>query len=316
MRYARPTAVSALFGALAILAASCSDSGEFTRPEITAGSSVAAVVTQAATAVGIPVGIWHPPASPAYTRWTGTEVNVSPKNIIAALNAARAAHQHIIIKMVGTHSGCQNPDQTFNLDKWKTQIDAYNRIDLSGYVRDGTLIGTFAVDEPHRKKMWGGAVIPPDLMDKAAAYSKGIWPYLPVFLRAGTDYAMLKRDWRWTDAAWPQYSAKNGAPATYVQREASNAAALGLGLIMGMNVLDGGDGSSQLPGWSAGMWWMSPAEIVRYGTALVQPSYVCALLMWKYDATMVGRADYQAAFDALGRVAAAHPATSCVQRIR
>jgi hypothetical protein len=83
---------------------------------------------------------------------------------------------------------------------------------------------------------------------------------------------------------------------------------------VGLNILDGGDGSS---GWKANRskyWAMSASEVLRYGSLLVEEPSACALLLWKYDRedrTYFARPDIQAALAEVGRLAADRPTAEC-----
>jgi hypothetical protein len=113
------------------------------------------------------------------------------------------------------------------------------------------------------------------------------------------------------DAAWFQYAARFGDPAAALATEVAAAKSKGLGLMVGMNVLDGGDGSSKLPGWSKGKWKMSATEITNYGIPLLSNSYVCGFIMWMWDPAYYGRSDVESAMTALSDKARAHAQTSC-----
>jgi hypothetical protein len=103
---------------------------------------------------------------------------------------------------------------------------------------------------------------------------------------------------------------------TYAQTEHDIAATLGLGIINGLNIADGGDGSSGQPGASPGKYAMSAAEISNYGTALLSVSGVQMFLMWEYDGSQIwsdgvtvggdyfDRPEIQAALADLGSLAA------------
>jgi hypothetical protein len=90
---------------------------------------------------------------------------------------------------------------------------------------------------------------------------------------------------------------------------------LKLGLIFGVNYLNGGDGSSGIPGTAAHPdWWeMSTAELVHVGTVLAETPYSCAFLSWHYEPGFVGRPDVQAALDSVAVVAGSRGGTSCVR---
>jgi hypothetical protein len=123
------------------------------------------------------------------------------------------------------------------------------------------------------------------------------------------------------DIAWAQWQGPPGAagtglsPEEFRDRHVAHAKRLGLGLVFGMNYLDGGDGSSGIqrdparPEW----WQMSAAEVMKVGTVLTGAPYSCALLSWRYDPEFEGRPEIRAALDSVGRVAAARGGTSCVR---
>ncbi|HEX6104723.1 MAG TPA: hypothetical protein VFZ26_04025, partial [Gemmatimonadales bacterium] len=86
-----------------------------------------------------------------------------------------------------------------------------------------------------------------------------------------------------------------------------------LGLMMGMNVLDGGNGSSGIPGWSKGKYAMSASEIRKYGSALLAHSYVCGFYNWSHDSEYYGRSDIRSAMSDVAARARKHAKTACRQ---
>jgi len=85
--------------------------------------------------------------------------------------------------------------------------------------------------------------------------------------------------------------------------------------VFGMNYLNGGDGSSGIPGTAShpDQWQMSPVELVNVGILLIQAPYSCAFLSWHYAPEYVGRSDVRAALDSLAIVAAGRAGTSCLR---
>ena len=75
----------------------------------------------------------------------------------------------------------------------------------------------------------------------------------------------------------------------------------------------GGDGSSGIRGTLAKTWAMSATELKNYGTALLNQSYACAFVNWRYDASYYGRTDIKNALADLGGKARSHAKTSCKQ---
>jgi hypothetical protein len=56
---------------------------------------------------------------------------------------------------------------------------------------------------------------------------------------------------------------------------------------------------------------MRPAEVREWGRAFVSEPYACAVLMWRYDATMWARPEYQAQFQDVSSLAGQRVAKSC-----
>jgi hypothetical protein len=84
-------------------------------------------------------------------------------------------------------------------------------------------------------------------------------------------------------------------------------------VVVGMNVLAGGNGSSGIPGWAKGTYAMSASEIRSYGTTLLNQSYACGFFMWMHDTDYYGRSDIKAAMTDLSAKAKSHAKTSCKQ---
>jgi hypothetical protein len=85
---------------------------------------------------------------------------------------------------------------------------------------------------------------------------------------------------------------------------------------VGLNILDGGNGSSNVRGWSSGDWAMTATEIRNYGNALLNQSYACGFYNWTYDyfgETYYNRTDIKSALTELSKKAKAHVRTSCRQ---
>jgi hypothetical protein len=291
-----------------------------------------AVTSPRGRARTLPFGVWgnYPQA------WGGTfsggEVNVTPANMRGRLKKLRAAGMRVIVSMAaGSKSDYQNSDETFSMAMWKARLDAFRRVDFREFLRDGTIVAQMLIDDLD-KSHWGGKPISNDELDELARYSKQFWPSLRTAVRARptslptAPYGGLgtPHRWRFLDAAWDQYSAKFGDVAKQIAAEVASAKRQRLGLVVGLNVLTGGDGSSGLPGPDkySTQWAMSPAELVRYGRPLIKNPYACAFLMWsaKYDYssswaslhyTYFKRREVQQAMRTLRALADSRPAAPC-----
>ncbi len=131
----------------------------------------------------------------------------------------------------------------------------------------------------------------------------------------GYDVPLPDWEWRYLDIGWAQYSARFGPVTEYAAVEVAEAERQGLGLIFGLNVIDGGDGSSGVSGVRSGKWSMSAQELMDYGTTLIGTDEACAFFMWRYDwngYVYFARPEIAAAVADLAKLAADRTTTSCV----
>jgi hypothetical protein len=240
---------------------------------------------------------------------------LSPTNILSLLSDARAKGARVVVKLcMGRDSFVKNSDGSFSLTKWKALVDRYKSVNLAPYIADGTLVGHFLIDEPSRASKWGGKIIPQSTVEAMATYSKQLWPGMTTMVRVvpswlkGTPISYTS-----LDAAWAQYATSKGNLGQWIGAEVAAAKTLGLGLAVGLNVLDGGNGSSGIPGWTKGRHAMSANELRSYGTTLLNQSYSCGFFMWMYDGKYYGRSDMKSAMADLSAKARSHARTSCKQ---
>jgi hypothetical protein len=266
---------------------------------------------------GIVFASVHLPTTLLNSVYTGTQIagEVSPSNALTLLSATRAKGGRLFIKLcMGRDDFVKNADGTFSFTKWKSLVDRYRTVNLGPYITDGTIVGHFMIDEPQRAAKWGGKIIPQATLEAMAKYSKQIWPGMTTFVRVVPSWlASASLTYTYLDAGWLQYAAGKGDVAKLLAAEVAAAKSRGLGLAVGLNVLDGGNGSSGIRGTSSGKYAMSASEIRTYATVLLNESYSCAYNMWQYDATYYGRSDIKAAFADMSLKARAHAKTSCRQ---
>jgi hypothetical protein len=211
----------------------------------------------------------------------------------------------------------QNADGTFSYAKWKALVDGYKAYNFNSYITDGTLIGHFLVDEPENLRKWGGKPIPYTTIEAMAKYSKQLWPGLTTFVRAPPKWlAQASINFTYLDAGWVQYGYWKGNASQWIAAEVAAAKAKRIGIMAGMNVLDGGNGSSRIRGWLSYRWAMSAAEIKSYGTAILAQPYVCGFIAWTYlyqGANYFNRTDVKSSMTSLSNLAKSHAQTSCRQ---
>ena len=252
---------------------------------------------------------------------TGTLMGgqIDTTNAVSLLKATQAKGGRMVIKMCkGRDDFVKNADGTFSFTKWKALVDRFRKVNLAPFISDGTILGHYLIDEPHRTARWGGKIIPQATLEAMAKYSKSIWPEMTTFVRvvpswletAPVTYVHL-------DAAWLQYEAWRGDVTKVLTAEVAAAKRKGLGLAVGLNLLDGGNGTSRIPGWTRGKYAMSASELRNYGTVLLNNSYPgsysCAYYNWMWDSAYYGRTDIKAALTDLATKARNHAKTSCRQ---
>jgi hypothetical protein len=328
--------------ALLCLAAACGGSDQLspsTQGEVGTGDSLAptppdstltplptdstpvdtAVVPETAlTGTGIPFGLVSIRGANMTALYRATQLGLAPPYLMDELKIIKAKGGRLMLKMGGKSDGdVQNADGTFSVTKWKALIDRYKDMNFDSYITDGTIIGHFLVDEPENTHKWGGKEIPPATLEAMAQYSKNYWPGLITFARTPPSWlAKSSMTYTYLDAGWVQYAVWRGNPATWVAAEAAAAKSKGLGMMTGLNVLDGGDGSSGIRGWLSNKWSMTATEIRNYGTAMLGASLGCGFLSWTYlyqGATYFARTDVNSAMVDLSTKAKAHTPTSCRQ---
>jgi hypothetical protein len=254
--------------------------------------------TTSPAALGIPLGPWglNDAARALWgDKYTGSTIYTNPEKILLYLDEAQTKGMHVVISLSAFgKSDYQNTDGTFNLDYWKAMVNKYSEINLDQYIKDGTIIVHYLVDEPKSQKNWGGQVITNDVLDEMARYSKEIWPNMLTAVRVtpvdlenhAGGYLTPLPSWTWNylDTAWLQYESGNGEISQYVTAQNTSATRQRLGLVVGLQALTGGDGSSGISGPPdyTGDWAMSKDELLTYGTPLIHSPSSCAFLMWSY----------------------------------
>ena len=208
-------------------------------------------------------------------------------SMLANLNQARAAGRGIFISILRNRT--KHPNGTMSVDSAKAELAAWNTaVNLTPYIADGTIIAIYLTDDINAAN-WGGETPPMARVDSLALAAKTLWPTVTTVVRARPNQ-LQGRTWLWLDAAWSQYSeTRDGPVQAYSDKQVVDARALNLGLVLGLNVLDGGDGSSGIYGTyadtSVNRWQMSAAEVLEYGSVFLAEPYACALMQWRWSPT-------------------------------
>jgi hypothetical protein len=241
----------------------------------------------------------------------------SPSGIIKRINAARTYHHQLMLVLAGGAHKNYITRGRFDLTKWKRRMDGYRQANIQSAVRaavaDGTVIGNNIMDEPNHPS-WGGVMTKP-LLDRMAAYVKGIFPTLPVGVSIRWDWRSNER-YKTIDFIVTQYVSRFGSVTAWRNNAMAAARENRIALAFAFNPLNGGTKIRGCPlgrtggkGTYAGNCRMTPAQIREAGFAL--GSSACAVLMWKYDAGFMSKAANIKAFRDVGAKLASNSRQSC-----
>jgi hypothetical protein len=265
---------------------------------------------------GIPFGPYFVPPGLYGPEYTGTyRPRQTPETLLPDLEAARRTNTRVILNLTGNEHGIRH-DSGFSFERWKAKVDAFRGLDFSSYIADGTIIGHLILDEPQDRKNWNGGVVTPSEIDELARYSKEVWPGMATIVRAWPDY-LMGHTYRYLDATWAQYCPHCGSTTyrlpieTFISTMVRDARAIGLALVGGLNVLDGGSGSSGILGNKEGKFAMSASEVRSWGEAYLADPYICGFLMWEYEEKYFSRPDIKAAVAELKGMAKSRPKKEC-----
>ncbi len=247
-------------------------------------------------------GPFHlPEAEYSNSPFTGSFAALRPDTATATLEAARKAGIRLIINLAGGRPGYQESDGAFSVSRFKERLDAYKSVDLASYVADGTILGHLMFDEPQDPSNWNGKPAPFADIEAAAAYSKELWPTLPVGVGGPASFLQGGAPWSALDFAFAQYTTQRGDVMTWLREEVAAARQAQLGLVLSINILGGNNRSP-----------VTAAQLKEWGDLFASEPSVCGLLMWKYDPGYVQDASVAAAFAEISQIARARTVRSCL----
>jgi len=255
-----------------------------------------------AYAGGIPFGTFAMPTSWFGSVYNGALRNIWPGELNSQLSAIRSNGGKIVLMMAGAQNLYQNADGTFSLTKWKARIDRYRNVNFSTFINDGTVIAHYLIDEPYDPRNFGGKPVSGSTLEEMARYSKSIWPNLKTVVRAEPYYIKWSGTYRYLDAAWAQYLWRKGNVSDYLNKNVSSAKQMGLGLIVGLNIVHGGSPNGT---------WMTGNEIESWGSALLNSDYPCAFISWQHNSDKLSTSEMKSAMSALRRKAQSRSTRSC-----
>jgi len=260
--------------------------------------------------VGIPFGLAQAPVE-KFGEYSATVYNAhsNPAHFLADLEAARRANTRLFVSFTGNEVNLVSGNG-FEIEKWKQRTDRFRGVNLQPYIDDGTIIGNYVMDEPEDKANWDGIRVTPAQVEAVAAYSKSVWPTLPTMVRTPPSY-LAGQSFQALDAARVQYLDRFAPADSFIPANVEGAKRLGLALVGGLNVLNGGDGSSGIPGRKEGKWAMGPDEIRRFGRQFLDEPYICAFIIFEYDEGYLARPGIREALAELAEIARTREKKEC-----
>ena len=289
--------------ALMFTVAACDDSGP-TSPETTVdGITVLPAgdepLAAASFAGGIPLGNFAQPITEMGSIFNGSHENSTPTRLLSELQQIKSRGGKAVLALSGSPNYYMDGNY-FSMTKWKQRVARFRNVNFRPYIDDGTIIGHYLIDEPNDPANWGGRAVPSSAVEEMAKYSKDLWPTMATIVRAEAKH--MGDNHRYLDAAWAQYLYRRGNVNEYIQDVVADAQRKGLQLIVGLNVLKGGNPNGTN---------MSASEVEAWGSALLSSSYPCAFINWKYTSTQMSSSAMRSAMGALRRKAENRSTKTC-----
>ncbi|MCP4805730.1 MAG: hypothetical protein GY884_10335 [Proteobacteria bacterium] len=186
------------------------------------------------------------------------------------------------LRLVGGPEYYTDGSGDFDLEAWKAELEPWRDADLDDFIDDGTLAHHMMLDD---LSAFSGRGPTASELDEMAAFSDDVLPGLDCAVREEPADLPVPSSGTYEHlaASAAQYRSQDGDVEEFALLQMQVAADLGIGLITGMNLADGGDGSRGQPGWDEGNWAMSAQEITFNGHVLTGVPEVRMVISWEYD---------------------------------
>jgi hypothetical protein len=281
---------------------SVDDSDEIGDADADGSSFAAPAFATVSYAGGIAFGTFHQPTTTYGTTYNGALRNIYPKYLLSHLAAIKARGGKVVLNLAGSQRRYRDKYGNFSLSMWKASVDRFKSVNFSSYIKDGTIVAHFLMDEPHNKTRWNGKVVSYSTIEEMARYSKARYPSMATTIRAyPTWLAGYSGSYRYLDGAWVQYVYRFGNVADFMRLNISKAQNKGLALIVGLNILNGGPNRAK----------MTASQVKSWGSGLLSTSYPCAFISWQYNSTYLSTSSIKDAMRYLRSKAQNRSSKSC-----
>ncbi len=254
----------------------------------------------------------------------------SPSSIVQTLATLKKTGRRACPAFAGgnhtQYATVSRGDSTWSFAKWRARVDRfapYART-IMAYADSGTVVCHYLIDEPLNYPAWFGHKIPFAAIDSTAAYNDVLFERrVPGYVRDNPTGLVAyvttsgQSAWRSLDGAWLQWSVAKGSVTSYLSDQRAAATRAGLGLIMGINIVNGGTRTVPCR-YGAGTYSvnceMSPVEALAAARVLIAAPEACAFTMWQQDRARQQEPEWAATFAEIRRLGRAHPPRSCQVR--
>jgi hypothetical protein len=280
--------------------------------------------------LGLPSGPFNlPPDSLCTLGYSTTTLAVIYTRVLRDLQRTRECGARTFAQI--RRSKLKDSTGKLSVQTARAELDTWPWPGLCGRVQDSTIIAFYIGDDVEAAE-WGPAKLPARLAqwDSIAGIIQARCPGAPVAIRAHPNQLEARGDWLWLTTAWTQYTNRRGPPEEFLALQVASAKRQRLGLVAGVNLLNGGCGPAErkrclpdvpgttLPGTQPQFYQLSAAELIYYKTVALSEPYVCASVDWSWGpafrSSFHERPEIRSAAKILGLIARKRPLSSCIQR--
>ena len=113
-------------------------------------------LASASFAGGIPFGTSALPTSWFGSRYNGALRNIWPGSLRSELAAIKARGGKVVLMFAGNERTTRTAAGTSAWTSGSSRVSRFRGVDFSSYVKDGTIVGHYLIDEPNDPANWNG----------------------------------------------------------------------------------------------------------------------------------------------------------------